>query len=41
MTQIIEEVTQLFPVEVNEVFVPHSIEEVSKILRESKDKISI
>jgi hypothetical protein len=41
MPQIIEEVTQLFPVEVDQVHVPHSAEEVSAILKNSKGKVSI
>ena len=41
MPQIIEEVTRLFPVEVDQVHVPHSAEEISAILKNSKGKISI
>jgi FAD/FMN-containing dehydrogenase len=41
MSEIIQEVTHLFPVEVDSVFTPTSIEEIQKILTENSGKISV
>lgn len=41
MSEIIQEVTHLFPVEVDSVFAPTSIEEIQKILTENSGKISV
>lgn len=41
MSQIIEEVTKLYPVEVWEVLIPHTNEEVSEFLRRNTGKVSV
>ncbi|MBX9809368.1 FAD-binding protein, partial [Candidatus Gracilibacteria bacterium] len=41
MSHIIEEVTKLFPVEVDTIFEPHSIEEIQEFLKKFPGKISV
>jgi FAD/FMN-containing dehydrogenase len=41
MSQVIQEVTHLFPVTVEDVFAPTTVEEIQKILSETKGKISV
>lgn len=41
MTQIIEEVTKLFPIEIDSILVPHTIEDIQNFLKKYPWKISV
>ena len=41
MSKIIQEVTQLYPVQVDDIFIPKTIQEIQSFITKSQGKISI